>query len=59
MTIREMRVSLGNTQGEFAARYNIPFRTVQNWETGVRSRRSISWICWKAVSALIWSTGER
>lgn len=37
MTIREMRASLGNTQGEFAARYNIPFRTVQNWEAGVRN----------------------
>lgn len=37
MTIREMRASLGHTQGEFAARYNIPFRTVQNWETGVRN----------------------
>lgn len=37
MTIREMRTSLGNTQGEFAARYNIPFRTVQNWEAGVRN----------------------
>lgn len=37
MTIREMRASLGNTQGEFAARYNIPFRTVQNWESGVRN----------------------
>lgn len=37
MTIREMRSSLGNTQGEFAARYNIPFRTIQNWESGVRN----------------------
>lgn len=37
MTIREMRASLGNTQGEFAVRYNIPFRTVQNWEAGVRN----------------------
>lgn len=37
MTIREMRTSLGNTQGEFAARYNIPFRTIQNWEAGVRN----------------------
>ena len=37
MTIREMRASLGSTQGEFAARYNIPFRTVQNWEAGVRN----------------------
>lgn len=36
MNIREMRTVLGDTQGEFAKRYNIPFRTVQNWETGVR-----------------------
>jgi len=36
MNIREMRARLGATQSEFAARYNIPFRTVQNWETGVR-----------------------
>ena len=36
MNIREMRNSLGITQSEFAARYNIPFRTVQNWEEGVR-----------------------
>lgn len=36
MDIREMRRQLGNTQSEFAARYNIPFRTVQNWETGTR-----------------------
>ena len=36
MDIREMRTRLGDTQGEFAARYNIPFRTVQNWENGVR-----------------------
>ena len=31
-----MRTRLGDTQSEFAARYNIPFRTVQNWETGLR-----------------------
>lgn len=31
-----MRAQLGDTQSEFAARYNIPFRTVQNWETGLR-----------------------
>lgn len=31
-----MRALLGDTQSEFAARYNIPFRTVQNWETGMR-----------------------
>lgn len=36
MDIREMRLQLGDTQSEFAARYQIPFRTVQNWETGVR-----------------------
>ena len=36
MNIREMRTRLGDTQSEFAARYNIPFRTVQNWETGAR-----------------------
>ena len=36
MNIREMRTRLGDTQSEFAARYNIPFRTVQNWETGMR-----------------------
>lgn len=37
MNIRELRLQLGITQGEFAARYNIPFRTVQNWETGLRN----------------------
>ena len=36
MTIREMRTELGDTQSEFADRYRIPFRTIQNWETGVR-----------------------
>ena len=36
MIIREMRTELGDTQSEFAARYNIPFRTIQNWDTGVR-----------------------
>ncbi len=34
--IREMRKRLGDTQSEFAARYNIPFRTIQNWESGTR-----------------------
>lgn len=37
MNIREMRILLGDTQSEFAARYNIPFRTVQNWESGMRT----------------------
>lgn len=36
MTIQEMRSCLGDTQSEFAARYHIPFRSVQNWEAGVR-----------------------
>ena len=36
MTIREMRNILGDTQSEFSARYGIPFRTIQNWETGKR-----------------------
>ena len=36
MNIREMRKQLGDTQSEFALRYNIPFRTIQNWETGTR-----------------------
>ena len=36
MTIFEMRTAFGDTQSEFAERYNIPFRTIQNWESGVR-----------------------
>ncbi len=36
MTIRDMRTQLGVTQNEFAKRYKIPFRTIQNWETGLR-----------------------
>ena len=36
MNIREMRTQLGDTQSQFAQRYRIPFRTVQNWEAGVR-----------------------
>ena len=36
MDIREMRTKLGDTQSEFAARYNIPFRIIQNWENGQR-----------------------
>lgn len=37
MDIREMREMLGDTQGEFAKRYGIPFRSVQNWEGGQRT----------------------
>lgn len=36
MNIKEMRNQLGDTQSEFASRYGIPFRTIQNWETGTR-----------------------
>ena len=36
MDIRGMRMRLGDTQSEFAARYHIPRRTIQNWETGAR-----------------------
>ena len=31
-----MRTALGETQRQFAERYGIPFRTIQNWETGQR-----------------------
>lgn len=36
MNIREMRMQLGISQSDFAARYKIPFRTIQNWETEKR-----------------------
>lgn len=36
MSIRDLRKLLGDTQSEFSERYNIPFRTIQNWESGVR-----------------------
>ena len=36
LSIRELRLQLGDTQSEFAKRYHIPFRTVQNWEADVR-----------------------
>ncbi len=36
VNVREMRKALGITQSEFAVRYNIPFRTIQNWETEQR-----------------------
>lgn len=36
MNIKELRIKLGDTQSEFAQRYNIPFRTIQNWEAGIR-----------------------
>ena len=36
MDVRTMRMMLGDTQREFAMRYQIPIRTIQNWETGLR-----------------------
>ena len=36
MTIREMRALLGLTQVAFSEKYNIPKRTIENWETGKR-----------------------
>ncbi|MCD7809381.1 MAG: helix-turn-helix domain-containing protein [Erysipelotrichaceae bacterium] len=36
MDIRDMREALGDTQKEFSFRFNIPVRTIQNWEAGVR-----------------------
>jgi DNA-binding transcriptional regulator YiaG len=32
LTVAEIRANVGLTQAEFATRYCIPFRTVQNWE---------------------------
>lgn len=36
MDIKQMRMLLDYTQSQFAARYHIPFRTLQNWEAGKR-----------------------
>lgn len=35
MTIKELRVQLGLSQREFAERFNIPLKTIRNWEQGV------------------------
>ena len=37
MTIKEMREKLGMTQEAFAKEYNIPKRTIENWEYGKRN----------------------
>lgn len=37
MTVKEMREKLGITQEIFAQRYNIPKRTIENWESGKRT----------------------
>lgn len=36
MTVKELRQQTGLTQGEFAARFQIPLRTLQHWESGDR-----------------------
>lgn len=36
MSIKEMRKLLNETQPEFSEHYGIPYRTIQNWETGSR-----------------------
>ena len=37
MTIREMRERLGMTRERFSREYEIPVRTIANWETGLRT----------------------
>ncbi len=37
MTIKEMRMKLDMTQEVFSQRYNIPKRTIENWESGKRT----------------------
>ena len=34
MTISEMREHLKISRAEFSRRYNIPIRTLENWESG-------------------------
>lgn len=36
MTIKELRVKSGMTQKAFAEYFDIPHRTIQNWEGGQR-----------------------
>lgn len=36
MNTKELRKNFGDTQSDFSMRYGIPFRTIQNWETGKR-----------------------
>lgn len=37
MTITEMRNYIGVSRAEFSRRYNIPLRTLESWEAGVRT----------------------
>lgn len=36
-TIKELREGLDISRAEFSRRYNIPIRTVEDWEAGKRS----------------------
>lgn len=36
MTIRELRIKSGMNIKSFAEYFSIPYRTLQNWELGVR-----------------------
>ena len=36
MTIHEMQVALGYTRKKFSERYEIPVRTLEDWEAGKR-----------------------
>lgn len=37
MNITEMRNYIGVSRAEFSRRYNIPIRTLESWEAGVRT----------------------
>lgn len=37
MDITEMRNYIGVSRAEFSRRYNIPLRTLESWEAGVRT----------------------
>ena len=36
MTIKELRALTGLTQAKFSEKYNIPKRTIESWEMGIR-----------------------
>lgn len=40
--VRNLRLSLALSQGQFAAKYALPIRTVQNWEQGRRTKPDAS-----------------
>lgn len=37
MTVKEIREALGISRAEFSRRYNIPIRTLEEWEAGRRT----------------------